>query len=93
MQCKGLNNIALPPRSNKKPERNGFYRKRMFTNVTKNDFIVKKTLRGYKLQPAKHLQVIVMMMMIMIKMIKMMMMMMTMTTTTTMTMTTMTTTT
>jgi hypothetical protein len=79
MQCKGLNNIALPLRSNKKPERNGFYRKRMFTNVTKNDFIIKKTLRGYKLQPAKHLQVMMMMMMMMMMIMMMMMMMMMMT--------------
>ncbi|XP_070194975.1 phosphatidylinositol-glycan-specific phospholipase D-like isoform X2 [Littorina saxatilis] len=40
----------------KKPERNGFFRERKFTDVQGKDFIVKKLLRGVSLSPAPPLQ-------------------------------------
>ena len=56
ISCKG-GAQRLMKKSRKKPERNGYFRKRMFTDVQRKDIIVKDALRGVSLFPAPHLQV------------------------------------
>ena len=54
--CKGGTQRPIK-KSQRKPERNGYFRKRIFTDIQRKDIMVKRSHRGVTLQPAPHLQV------------------------------------
>ncbi|KAL8584655.1 hypothetical protein ACOMHN_002384 [Nucella lapillus] len=51
IHCKGDKHGPLKKTRGRRPERNGFYRKRQFTGVRQKDIVVTERLRGVTLQP------------------------------------------
>ena len=56
IQCKG-DKQAQPQKSGRKAERNGYFRKRTFTEVGTDDVVVRNRLRGVQLSPGPAIKV------------------------------------